>query len=1181
MREIFQEILDYTYANTLFNYLKLYHVKSEITEIVPDLFGTIISIDSKTNQLVSNQQQISWLQENLKIRFSGTTAIDNDKYFYVKKLTGSPACYKFSIGETLVPGEVVPLPTFDENFTIILDQSYIVLKDTSWLDLGLRIILEEFPVPGNAISQITELSENTKYYVYEIHEDKKIRLSLYQHLPNSSAESHHNFVHFDQTKTTKIELIQDNTFIEAVTEDKSVYLAATIDEKVGKFQKDFIMFDLFKIFNELENIKEYPNNSNLEITNSNIQNEFVSTKLNFENNDTTFKDEFVFLDHAIDLNSLEPPQNPMVNFNDTHWHFAFNLDETHLSRFDDMSLVYSDFEKFYLSTKTKDLITITGINNSILSTENTVLSPGTAISFRNSYDSSESLNSAGLQANKLYYVKTVYNNTSFTIAEILNGDTLQLPFCNFNFLMEIETQSDKLPAYNLEFEFGEGNPNFGIITFEQNITGTYIPRIIDEFKTITRTFAEYSDIVYRQKPTEKILIGPFLSDPQYQIWIDDTSILSKDQPIMFGNTPDSADAVAQAGLTEDKIYYVTDILDCNHFKFSETIDGIDVGLPYCNFQLNLIIVCNVFQVFDFTPFHAPQSNNKELWKYLKPDMPIGFRNLPDSSDALTEAELKFQETYYVKEIKKFLDGEEEFLVTGIDSDGILSLDIPPEKPFIDVLYPGIEVYFENLPDSATALEEAELVDQNDPYKKYFIKDVWPGGLFTLSETLDGEQLLLPYSNFEFAMKMDFVRLEFTISETLGGPVLPVPYSNFLFEVFHKVNYIEVDDTTWFRKNMPVKFETYTATDALLEASLSSSQIYYIKEIVDTTRLLLTTEPNGDTLVISDSDSDFFIKHATGNGLLLTSHIGIDPTILNKNPTIYTQSNLYTSYLDIIPNSPPYDHTFNNINLPIPADSTIFGQYYYDENDYVYGHNALSPVWIADYVITVTSLNEEYILTGSDRNGSFNLETMPSLTFYPGDKVEFNIDPTTKNTHPFWIKTRIAKKTRYHAPGSFGNGTTNIKWTVGNNGTYHYVCPAHIHMAGSITVQPSIPQTPTYIDKNLERAFDLRRPLNTTDLDKNYVYVFEINQLKLGEIKNNPTLTGADNEVKLLVSDRNSYALPVGFLNKKWIYPMAQILAIQLLPGDKVMRISDEGRLMITVKSPNGIYNYILEGIEKI
>ena len=80
------------------------------------------------------------------------------------------------------------------------------------------------------------------------------------------------------------------------------------------------MFDLFKIFNELENIKEYPN-------------EFVSTKLNFENNDATFKDEFVFLDHAIDLNSLEPPQNPMVNFNDTHWHFAFNLDETHLFRF--------------------------------------------------------------------------------------------------------------------------------------------------------------------------------------------------------------------------------------------------------------------------------------------------------------------------------------------------------------------------------------------------------------------------------------------------------------------------------------------------------------------------------------------------------------------------------------------------------------------------------------------------------------------------------------------------------------------------------------------------------------------------------------------------------------------------------------------------------------------------------
>jgi len=73
------------------------------------------------------------------------------------------------------------------------------------------------------------------------------------------------------------------------------------------------------------------------------------------------------------------------------------------------------------------------------------------------------------------------------------------------------------------------------------------------------------------------------------------------------------------------------------------------------------------------------------------------------------------------------------------------------------------------------------------------------------------------------------------------------------------------------------------------------------------------------------------------------------------------------------------------------------------------------------------------------------------------------------------------------------------------------------------------------------------------------------------------LTGLGNEAKIFVDDRNSYLTTVSYLDKRWTYHMQQIMAILLLNGDKVMRISDEGRLMITVKSPNGIYNYILQG----
>ena len=71
MREILQEILDYTYNNTLFHFLKLYHIKSEVIEIIPDLTGIITRVEPETNQLVTTLSNVPWLEEKMKVRFAG------------------------------------------------------------------------------------------------------------------------------------------------------------------------------------------------------------------------------------------------------------------------------------------------------------------------------------------------------------------------------------------------------------------------------------------------------------------------------------------------------------------------------------------------------------------------------------------------------------------------------------------------------------------------------------------------------------------------------------------------------------------------------------------------------------------------------------------------------------------------------------------------------------------------------------------------------------------------------------------------------------------------------------------------------------------------------------------------------------------------------------------------------
>ena len=49
----------------------------------------------------------------------------------------------------------------------------------------------------------------------------------------------------------------------------------------------------------------------------------------------------------------------------------------------------------------------------------------------------------------------------------------------------------------------------------------------------------------------------------------------------------------------------------------------------------------------------------------------------------------------------------------------------------------------------------------------------------------------------------------------------------------------------------------------------------------------------------------------------------------------------------------------------------------------------------------------------------------------------------------------------------------------------------------------------------------------------------------------------------------------GKLKQLWSWPISQVISILNLDGDKVMKISDQGAMMITVNSGLASYDYIL------
>ena len=83
-------------------------------------------------------------------------------------------------------------------------------------------------------------------------------------------------------------------------------------------------------------------------------------------------------------------------------------------------------------------------------------------------------------------------------------------------------------------------------------------------------------------------------------------------------------------------------------------------------------------------------------------------------------------------------------------------------------------------------------------------------------------------------------------------------------------------------------------------------------------------------------------------------------------------------------------------------------------------------------------------------------------------------------------------------------------------------------------------------------------------------------------ENNFVVKTENNELKFYFGDHSSHAGNFVFqtgvsgkLTKSWAWPVAVVISILSLPGDKTFKISDEGAAMITVDSGIAEYNYML------
>jgi len=109
-----------------------------------------------------------------------------------------------------------------------------------------------------------------------------------------------------------------------------------------------------------------------------------------------------------------------------------------------------------------------------------------------------------------------------------------------------------------------------------------------------------------------------------------------------------------------------------------------------------------------------------------------------------------------------------------------------------------------------------------------------------------------------------------------------------------------------------------------------------------------------------------------------------------------------------------------------------------------------------YTITIVAVSGDYIMTGSDRQSTFNDAPDPAIVINQGDILQFK--GSGFDGHPMWITMTqtTGQPSLTNQPEGVKNNGTQVGPLIWNTAgvpknTYHYNCELHASMHGTITI----------------------------------------------------------------------------------------------------------------------------------
>lgn len=168
-------------------------------------------------------------------------------------------------------------------------------------------------------------------------------------------------------------------------------------------------------------------------------------------------------------------------------------------------------------------------------------------------------------------------------------------------------------------------------------------------------------------------------------------------------------------------------------------------------------------------------------------------------------------------------------------------------------------------------------------------------------------------------------------------------------------------------------------------------------------------------------------------------------------------------------------------------------------------NTTGSVPAASYTITTKAQgSDNYVVSGSDRNGAFDKKYERTIYINIGDTIVFN-NTDTHSSHPMSI--RVSNGGSSVSAGTYsGEGTATVTWVTTGvaAGTYFYQCQTHAGMVGQIIVQDI---TNTIGTSSANGAMNVTR-------GETYTITFDglTNSVKYNIFKAAAPQTGAGNEI---------------------------------------------------------------------